>query len=484
VPPATVLTLDLGTSATKAALWHGTELRALARATLATSHPHPGYAEQEPASWWQSVIEACAQVRGDAGVALDSIEAVSFSAARETFALYDDDLGALTPGILWSDRRADEDADRLGDPATFRATTGVVLNAGTHAAKLAWVARGLPDAMARARWVLAPRDVVVARMTGAVVTDETLASRTGLYALTGDWLGDARARYGELLPRVVSSDTVVGELTPDAARDLGLPRGARVVAGAGDRACEVLGTAASPSVPMVSWGTTANVSVPHAGPAGALPADAAVSRGALGGFVVEAGLSAAGAAIAWLSSLTGRTHDDLLTAAAGVPPGARGVVALPWLAGARAPWWRPDAHAAFIGLTDAHGPAELTRAVVEGVALDTARCLELIAPASQELVIAGGGAGDNLWRLVLASVTGCRVTRRAVDDGASVGARLLAAAALDETLDVDDLNPVVAREDADSSLVAAYRPVRAASDAAAGALLGAFRAPVSKFIDR
>ena len=473
MPAARVVTLDLGTSATKAALWHGVELRALTRAPIATSHPAPGYAEQDPDSWWDSVVDACAQLRARAGADLDTVDAIGFSAARETFALFDDDLRPLTPGILWSDRRAAADAAALGDPAAFRAATGVVLNAGAHAAKLAWVTRELSDAMARARWVLAPRDVVLTRMTGVVVTDETLASRTGLYALDGGWLADALVRYGAFLPRAVSSDTVVGELTPDAARALGLSPGVRVVAGAGDRACEVLGTAASPDTPMVSWGTTANVSVPHAGPASGLPTVAVVSRGALGGFVVEAGLSAAGAAIAWLSSLTGHTHDDLLAAAAAVPPGAAGVVALPWLAGARAPWWRPDAHGSFVGLTDAHGPAELSRAVVEGVALDTARCLELIAPQHRAVVVAGGGAADDLWRRVLGAVTECAVTRRAVDDASSVGARLLVAAALEEPIHVDDVNPVVARENPDSALVADYRPVRAASDAVADALLGA-----------
>jgi len=473
VPGARVVTLDLGTSATKAALWDGAELRALTRAPIDTSHPAPGCAEQDPDSWWASVVDACAQLRANAGSDVDAVDAIGFSAARETFALFDDDLHPLTPGILWSDRRAAADAAALGDPSAFRAATGVVLNAGAHAAKLAWMARERPDAMARARWVLAPRDVVLARMTGVVVTDETLASRTGLYALDDGWLDEAQARYGARLPRAVSSDTIVGELAPDAARAVGLSPGARVVAGAGDRACEVLGTAASPDTPMVSWGTTANVSVPHAGPAGTLPSVAVVSRGALGGFVVEAGLSAAGAAVAWLSSLTGRTHDDLLAAAAAVPPGAAGVVALPWLAGARAPWWRPDAHAAFVGITDAHGPAELARAVLEGVAFDTARCLELIAPQHRAVVVAGGGAADDLWRRVLGAVTECGVTRRAVDDASSVGARLLVAAALGEPIDVDDVNPVVGREDPDGALVASYRPVRAASDAIAGALLAA-----------
>ena len=71
------------------------------------------------------------------------------------------------------------------------------------------------------------------------------------------------------------------------------------------------------------------------------------------------------------------------------------MLALPWFAGARGPWWRPDAHAAFVGLTDAHGPAELARAIVEGVAFDVARCLELIAPERAELALAGAGAGQD-----------------------------------------------------------------------------------------
>ncbi len=475
--PEVVLTLDLGTSATKAALWRGAELRALARAPVATAHPQPGWAEQDPDDWWTSVVHSCVELRANASSDFERIEAIGFSAARETFALFDDAVQPLGPGILWSDSRAGTDAVALGDPAAFRAATGVVLNGAAHAAKLEWVARNAPDVLRRARWVLQPRDVVIARIAGAVVTDETLASRTGLCALGDGWLGDALATYGERLPPIVAPKAIVGEVTAEAARALALPRSARVIVGAGDRACEVLGTGASVRAPMVSWGTTANVSVPHPGPVGALPLVAAVSRGALGGFVVEAGLSAAGAAVGWLVSLTGRTHDDLLGAAAAVAPGAGGAIALPWFAGARGPWWRADAHAAFIGLTDAHGPAELTRAVVEGVAFDVARCLELIAPERTEIVVAGAGAGQDLWRRVLAAVTGLPVIRRAIDDAASVGARLIVGAALGEPLDVDAANPVVEREQSDSSLVAAYRPIREASDAAATALLGRFTVP-------
>jgi sugar (pentulose or hexulose) kinase len=469
-----VVTLDLGTSATKGALWRGNKLVAIARAPLDTRHPLPGRAEQDARSWWASVVDVCVELRDVAPDLWGTVTTVGFSAARETFALFDADLEPLGPAILWSDRRAAGIAS--GDAAELRALTGVVPNAAAHVAKLAWIAREEPELLARSRWILQPRDFVVARLTGNVLTDGTLASRTGLCALEGGWLDRAVAAYGDRLPPIVGATTVAGTLRRDAADALSLPGATQVVTGAGDRACEVLGTGATPDVPMVSWGTTGNVSVPHPGPGGLggaeLPAVAAVSKGALGGFVVEAGVSAAGAALGWLSALTGVLHDDLLSAAAGIEPGAGGLLALPWLAGARGPWWEPDTHAAFLGLTEAHGPGALARAVVEGIALDVARCVELVAPRATALGLAGAGAGHRLWREILSATTGLPLHRRALPDAASVGARLLVAASRREKVDVEALNPVIGVEAPDPARMAAYRPVREASDRAAAAVLG------------
>ena len=461
----TVLTIDLGTSATKAALWGNNGLLVITRADLTTSYPRPGWVEQDPADWWSSAVEACAALRAAAPDAYGAITAVGFAAARETFALFDADLEPLGPGVLWSDQRGTGGVLHFGDPDEFRFRTGVVLNGACCAAKIGWVSDHEPERFAAARWILAPRDYVAARLTGDALTDETLASRTGLYSLDGTLtVGEELASR---LPPVLPAAHVVGP-----ARGLDLPPDAVLVLGAGDRACEVLGTGASTATAMVSWGTTTNVSVPHPGPVAALPQIATISRGALGGFVVEAGLSASGAALDWLARLTGRPVEVLVTEAAGSPPGADGVVALPWLHGARAPWWRADANAAFTGLSAAHGPGDLARAIVESVALDVARCLELIAPDAIELVLAGGGAGSALWREVLTGATGHPLLRRAVDDAASVGARLVTAVARGEDLVLDALNPPVGFDLPDPELVERYGEVRAASDAAAQAVLG------------
>ena len=151
---------------------------------------------------------------------------------------------------------------------------------------------------------------------------------------------------------------MVGQLKPVPGAELGLRPGIPVVIGAGDRQCEVLGSGASEDRPMVSWGTTGQrvgarcTSVPCPSPAGAV-----VTRAADGGWLLEGGLSAAGSFLAWLGRLLGSTSTSWPRLAAESRPGARGVVAVPWLDGARAPWWRDDARAGFVGLGAAHGAA-------------------------------------------------------------------------------------------------------------------------------
>jgi sugar (pentulose or hexulose) kinase len=462
----TVLTLDLGTSATKAALWADNRLVALTRAPIATRHPSPDRAEQDPENWWRSVVDACAELRAGQPDVYSSIDAVGCSATRETFACFDARLRALGPGIVWSDARAADESRDLGDPIAFRRRTGVALAPSCCAAKMAWVQRHEPGSFRDAAWFLSPRDFVLARITGRVATDPTLASRTGLYDLRGTFVGDEAV--GDRLPPVVPS------LEPEAlakAEELALPARAVAILGAGDRACEVVGIGATGAAPMVSWGTTANVSIPHPGPATALPDRGQVSRAALEGFVIEAGLSIAGAALDWLTSLTGWPKGELLAAAAEVPPGARGLLAFPWLYGARAPWWRPEMRGAFVGLANAHGPAELTRSVVEGVALDVERCLELLQPDAQALSLAGRGAAEPLWRIVIAGVTGRPVLRHRLDEAASVGARLLVGIARGESIGLDDLNPLVGREAPAPDLVQAYAAIKEESDRVASGFM-------------
>ena len=150
----------------------------------------------------------------------------------------------------------------MGGDDINRARTGIPLDAGAVAAKLAWLAEHEPERLEAADLILSPRDLVVFRMTDQVVTDATFASRSGLYDFDGNAVRELAGPALGKLPSVVASDTVVGQLKPVPGAELGLRPGIPVVIGAGDRQCEVLGSGASEDRPMVSWGTTANISVP------------------------------------------------------------------------------------------------------------------------------------------------------------------------------------------------------------------------------
>ena len=491
-----ILTLDFGTSTTKAVLWADDGPVAQAGSPIDTAYAAGGRVEQDPAQWWSALVEACAGLRAEAPRAFGSVEVVGCTGARQTMALVDSSGRSLGPALVWSDRRAGAEAAQLRRAleTSGRAppASGIEVDAASPAAKLAWLAARDGDRLAAAAWVLTPRDYLVRAMTGVVATDPTMAWRSGLYDLAGRPLPELVGTSGGRLPPVVAPDRVTGALTAGAARDLGMAAGIPVVIGCGDRACEVLGSGATPSRPMVSWGTTANVSVPAAYDAGEgatphrAPTGIVCSRGAEGGWVLEGGLSAAGSLMDWLATVTGRTVEALAGLAATSPPGARGVVAAPWLEGARAPWWRERAGAAFVGLGPAHTVADLARAAYESVAWDVLRCLEAMStppeatsppeavsppPEFTGLVSTGGGSGVPVWLDVLSGITGLAVETRRSGQAASAGAALLAARAVGRELALADLDPVVACTVPEGATVSAYRGLRHRVDAAAAAVL-------------
>ena len=356
-----ILTIDFGTSVTKVGLWGGDGLVALGRSELTTTYPQVGWTEQDPLRWWTTVVIACAEVRAMAPSAFGEVDVVACSGARQTFVPVSAHGDPIGKGILWSDHRAAAEArvlaDRMGGDDINRARTGIPLDAGAVAAKLAWLAKHQPERMEAADIILSPRDFIVYRMTDQMVTDATFASRSGLYDFDGNAVRELAGPALGKLPSVVPSDTVVGHLKPVPGAELGLRPGVPVVIGAGDRQCEVLGSGASEHHPMVSWGTTGNVSVPVQERPVPSPAGAVVTRAADGGWLLEGGLSAAGSFLAWLSRLLDRSTEELGRLAAESGPGRtrRGGGALarrcpcPVVARRRASWFHRSGRGARCG---------------------------------------------------------------------------------------------------------------------------------------
>ncbi len=477
-----ILTVDLGTTHTKVGLWDVDGLRGFGRCAVAVSHPGPGRSEQDPEGWWTSLRAAAAEARGGRGGPHGRrwpVEAIGFAAARQTFVPVSAEGSALGPALVWSDARAGEEArvlaGSLGGAEAAHQLTGAVLDARSVAAKVAWLSSHEPGRLAAARWILAPRDLVVGRLTGSVVTDPTLASASGLYAAAGRPVSELAGSAAALLPPVVASDAVAGPLLPAAAGELDLSAGIPVVVGAGDRACEVLGSGAGAARPMVSWGTTANASLPVPVRPGTVPEGLSVTRGALEGWILEAGLAAAGSLLEWLAALTGRSPAQLADLAAASPPGARGLWMTPWMGGARAPWWRDEARAALVGLSPAHHAGDLARAAIEGVAWDVRRSLELLGgerglDAGGEIALAAGG-DLHPWVEILTGITGRSGVRRRSGLAALAGAAVITWRAVGRAVSIDDVDPVVDRVRPDPAVAAAYGGLAGEADRTARSLV-------------
>lgn len=475
-----VLAIDMGTTVAKAGLWDDDALVAVGRTRLSLVHPGGGRVEQDADTWWPAAAAACRRLDDHAGAGASAgADAVVLCGARQTLVPVTAEGSPVGPALVWSDRRATDEgrvlADACGGRDALRRRTGTVLDAFAPPAKVAWLARHEPERLAQASWLLSPRELVAWHLSGVVATDATAASASGFYDAEGVAVAELVAAAGARLPPPARPDAVLGVVTDDAARATGLRAGIPVVNGAGDRACEVLGAGAGEHRPMAAWGTTANVSMPlgHE-PSGPRPG-LVTTRALPDGWLVEGGVAAAGSLLEWLAGLTGHPVEALLHGARGTPPGAAGLAVLPWLGGARAPWWRDDVAGALVGLRFEHGPADLARAVLEAVAVELARCVESMAAmagAPEGLVVGGSSATDPLWLEVLSAVTGLGWRRRRSGEAALAGAALVASLALGLDWDLERLDPVAAEGAPDPTLVEVYGALRQRADVVAQTVLG------------
>lgn len=435
--PSTLLGIDLGTTGLRA-LVVDTEGAVLdqASAPYPTAQPEPGWTEQEPDDWWRACRSAVAELR--ARDLLRQVKAVGLTGQMHGSVFLDRRRRVLRPAILWNDQRtAAEAADIEGRVGLRRliSLTGNRALTGFTAPKVLWLRRHEPGRFRRLRHLLLPKDYLRLRLTGDLATDVADASGTLLFNVRDRrWSGEVMRLLEldeALLPTALESPAVSGRLTVRAAADLGLPKGTPVVAGAGDQAAGAVGAGAvSPGVVMVSIGTSGVVFTAAERPA-------IERRGRLHAFChavpglwhVMGVMLSAGGSFSWLASTLDKSEEHLSRLAARSPAGAGGLVFLPYLSGERTPHADPLARGAFVGLAACHGPGDLARAVMEGVAFGLRDCLELVRGLRlpvDEVRLIGGGARSPLWRQIVADVFGLPILRLEAEEGAAYGAALLA----------------------------------------------------------
>lgn len=438
---AFLLGLDVGTSGARAvAVDDSGRLLASASAGYELSLPRPGWTEQDPELWWQAgrkvLTEVTRDCRGEpAGLGL--------TGQMHGSVFLEGSGEVIRPALLWNDQRTEAQCaeiraavgtSRLLDIAGNPALTGF------QAPKILWLREAEPEAYARVRHVLLPKDYMRYRLAGEMKTDVSDASGTLLLDVRrrrwSEELVDLLQVPLEWLPEVHESPEEAGRLLPEVARELGLPAGLPVAAGAGDNAAAAVGIG-------VVRGGLASSSI---GTSGVLFAHTdrftpdlrgrihAFGHAVPAAYHVMGVTLAAGASLSWWRSVLGGEpgYDELAGLAGTVAPGAEGLVFLPHLFGERSPHLDPRASGMFLGLTARHTRAHLTRAVMEGVVFSLRQCLDIVRELGvpvTEIRAIGGGARNPLWVQMQADVYGIPVTRMAIDEGPAYGAALLAGVA-------------------------------------------------------
>jgi len=419
-----ILAVDLGTTDVKAGLVAADgSLVGRARAGVAVDiDGATGAAEQDPERWWaalREVVRALGVPASGSGPA-----AVCVVGQGPTMVPVDRRGIATHPAVTWLDARP------VGEAAALEAATGLTGWGLGILPAARWLERTDPAAADRTAWYLNAWEWAALRIGGTAATTRSLGQ------VLPDPGGAAEAGLAvERLPQVVPSGSVVGAVTAAAARDLGIPAGIPVVAGMVDSYASFHGAGLVDAGDAVDTGGTSGGLALYRDSAVDVPGTWVAAAPLPDRWLVGGAMTATGRSLDWLAedALGGVAVTDLIEEAAGVRPGADGLLFLPYLAGERSPIWDPLARGAFVGLTLGHGRAHLARAVLEAAAFALRHVAEPIQEAGlpiDHLVVTGGTARSDTWNAIKADVLGVQVVVPAELETALVGAAILAATAL------------------------------------------------------
>lgn len=434
-----VIGLDLGTGGVRAIVvdLQG-ELIAQTTKSYPLLTPQPGWTEQNPADWveasFKALLEVAQQLNGNRVIAL------GLSGQMHGMVALNAAGAVIRPAILWNDQRTGKAVDAI-EAAIPRETliqrTGNPAITGFQIPKLVWLRMEEPEAYAQLQQVLLPKDYLGYVLTGVAATEPSDASGTGCLNLASRQWDEAVLQAIDirptLFPPVIESTAIIGRLKPDLATQIGLPVGLPVIAGAGDNAAAAIGLGISASNlnrGSLSIGTSGVIFAPCDRPISDPAGRVHTFCHADGGYHLLGVTLAAGGALRWHRDTVapGIAFTDLMAFAASSQPGARGVLFLPHLAGERSPYLDPDTRGAWVNLSLAHTQADLTRAVLEGVAFSLRQALDVIHEMTpvQQLLATGGGARSSLWLKILADILAMELIAPKAEEGAAYGAAILA----------------------------------------------------------
>ena len=452
-----ILAIDNGTQSVRALLFDlQGNLVDKSQVAITYQSAEPGWAEADADVFWQALCQACQQLWQTTRVNKSDIAGLVITTQRGTTLALDANGQPLRPAMIWLDQRRTEHAPRLAWwwEAAFRAIG--MRDTVRHFQKEAeanWIAQHQPDLWARTAKYLLLSGYLNYRFTGRFV-DSVAAQvgyvpfdyKKGQWAPPHDWKWQALPITPAMLPELVAAGTVIGQVSEQAAQETGIPAGLRVLAGAADKACEVLGAGClTPDIACLSYGTAATINTTTPRYLEATPFIPPYQAAVPGHYNTEVQITRGFWMVNWFKEQFG-LHEQQQALAEGVspeslfdalvnrvPPGAQGLMLQPfWNPGIKVPG--PEAKGAVIGFGDVHTRAHLYRAILEGLAYALREAKERIEKRGGTPItlvrVSGGGSQSDAAMQITANIFNLPCERPHLYETSGLGAAMIAAVGL------------------------------------------------------
>ena len=447
--------VDLGTSAVKLLLMDGEgKICKIISKEYPLYFPHPGWSEQNPTDWFTQSMEGIKELTAD--IDKSQVDGIGCGGQMHGLVTLDEKDEVIRPAILWNDGRTGEETDYLnnviGKDKLSQYTANIAF-AGFTAPKILWMQKNEPENFKKVEKIMLPKDYLAYRLTGSFCTDDSRALRMLLLDVEHRcWSKEMLEICGlkeEQLPKLYESWQVVGTLKPEIAKELGLADTVKVVAGAGDNAAAAVGTGTvGDGQCNISLGTSGTIFI-SSKKFGVDENNALHSFDHADGSYHLMGcmLSAASCNKWWAEDILG-TSDFAKEQEDITKLGENNVFYLPYLMGERSPHNNPDARAVFFGMSMDTTRADMTQAVLEGVAFGLRDSLEVARSLGihiERTKICGGGAKSPLWKKIIANVMNLKVDVLENEEGPAMGGAMLAAVGCGAYPDVESITKKIVK---------------------------------------
>ena len=385
--------------------------------------PSPGMVEQDPEDWWRASFECIKEIINRTKA---EVLAIGLSSQANTLLLLDKEGKALMNAISWLDQRSTKEVIDLNmkfGEDEIHNITGMIPNPGFVASKILWFKKKREQLLRKTRIILfSPQSYIAYKLTGKFVVDRSLASFSMLYNIRREnWFNELLEFTGineKLLPEILNSHEVVGEIKNEIKKKLGLKRDVMLIIGAHDQCCAALGAGLLDKSTIVdSTGTASAIigfldELPNKIPRNLLCYHYVIPRK----WTILGTLSASGALIDWFLRLLGKRdiYRKMEEKARNVKAGSNDVIVLPYFSGSFRSEIPQQIKGAILGLTLSHEAHHIYRAIMEAISFEIKYFLEIIEEISHPInrvISVGGGSKSRLWREIKANVFGKPILR-------------------------------------------------------------------------